>query len=121
MHFTNVSNYDSSGRMLQLPFGVKDPVKRLRAVQDAILNNGEVLHNLTFALFKFSGMLPTSIVTMNPPSGYTVDCTTIPGPEEPCYIAGCRMRNVFGSFASGPGGVGKFIITYLSGTHSKCY
>ena len=92
-----------SALFAELPVGLKDPVERLHAITtelDALKRSGQAVAGS--ALTELSGLAPPPLVALGaralarlPQRRLQTVTTNIPGPQQPQYLCGRRMLEIF--------------------------
>ena len=90
-----------SALFAELPVGLQDPVERLHAITlDALKRSGQAVAGS--ALTQLSGLAPPPLVALGaraltrlPQHRMQTVTTNIPGPQQPQYVCGRRMLEIF--------------------------
>jgi WS/DGAT/MGAT family acyltransferase len=92
-----------SALLVDLPVGEPDPIRRLAQVQFAMAGHSESGRSVSAdSLVALSGFAPPTLHTLGARAAnrltrrmYSLVVTNVPGPQQPLYAAGARMREMF--------------------------
>jgi diacylglycerol O-acyltransferase / wax synthase len=90
------------GLLVDLPVGEPDPLRRHEQVQHAMATHAVTGPVGADALVALSGFAPPTMLSLSARAAhgltrrmYAVGVTNVPGPQQPRYAAGARMREMF--------------------------